>query len=248
MDFFGSTNSTELGVWYAWLYLAQAVFAALNVGTLIFLYQQIKSSREQADKDYIVSVGRHSDEIYACLSDQDKKDSDIIKELYSDEVNKNWSDEAFYKYWYCRRIFAHVARMAALACEPSASRDVKAYFDSWITELKLRIENDSGAEKLPEKKPMMRIVAERAVYSESWNDHIRWHVWPFVRGVEDKMPEELKRIGEKIERETLQRGWRKFIPLKILKSFASKKANKMVCPNKQSSAPTPPPEASSDKH
>lgn len=184
---------------HAWLYFAQAIFAGINCFALVFLYFQIRLTRRHADKDYIVSAGRHADEIYGSLDSHIKEDINIIREVYSDEVESSWTDQEVSKYWYCRRFFAHVARMAAVACIPEASKEVRLYFDSWVTELEMRIDADDG----PGPNGMMRRVAEKAIGSPSWNPHIRKRVAVMLK---KPLPADLVAVFESMEQGGL-RGW-----------------------------------------
>lgn len=189
--FYGLANeeaakqSPEFGEIHAWLYFFQALFGIANVVALFLLKTQVKSShdqiestRQQAEKDFIVSVGRHSDEIYdsLCVS------KEVIDRVYTAEIEAikkglqktKWEAADTHEFWYCRRLFAHVARMAAIVGEKveagrvSSKTEVDRYFESWVEELRLRILDSD----------IMLWIAKQAVSDEgkNWNGHIRQKV------------------------------------------------------------------------
>lgn len=199
IGFFGFPETAAFSPVYAWIYLFQAVFGFANVVTLFFLWKQLRSShvqiesaRLQADKDFIVSVGRHSDEIYDSICD-----TEVIERVYTAEIEGikarlkkvKWEAGDTNEFWYSRRLFAHVARMAAIVgekatgCGDTPHSEVDRYFESWVEELRLRIADSD----------ILRCIAEQAISSEggNWNNHIRRKVFS-IMNPDHKLPAHLE--------------------------------------------------------
>jgi hypothetical protein len=145
-----------------------------TVLTLLFLWRQIAVANQQRKLDYdksgiefVLSIEGQADGFYGPLFNGP---SSVIRSIYSNEIDQSWTDEQLKEYWFCRRLFGHIARMAYLIDENPgefgmSKSEGERSLNLWLEELRIRIE----------ASPVMRRVAEVAVDQTSWNDHIVRH-------------------------------------------------------------------------
>lgn len=172
---FWTAGANDLAPFHTLFAGINTLFAGVNLFALFLLAYQIRATQRQAVKDDIVTAGRHGDDIYGSLfgvSDEEMKR--VVRQVYGDEIAKieqyikdNPStppvEFCIHEFWYVRRIFAHVARMANLA----ESEPVKYYFERWIAELVLRMKEST----------ILRALAIHSLYSPAWNLTFRDRLW-----------------------------------------------------------------------
>ncbi len=154
--------------------IVQALSGLATVATLIFLWRQVVVANQQRRLDYdksgvefVLSVEGQVDGIYEALLSASPT---LIRRIYADDINQKWTDEEVKEYWYCRRLFGHIARMAYLMGENPgefgmSKEETERFLRLWLEELRNRIA----------ASPIMRRYVEIAVEQASWNEHIRRH-------------------------------------------------------------------------
>jgi len=152
--------------------IVQAVSGLATVATLLFLWWQVRAANQQRELDYhksgiefFLNVGGQGDGIYEALL---HAPSHLIRSLYRDEVDQDWSDEQIKEYWFCRRMLGHIARMAYIVGESSnrfgmSTLQAEGFLELWLGELRKRAQ----------VSPMMKRCLQNAIEQSNWNKHIQ---------------------------------------------------------------------------
>ena len=84
--------------------------------------------------------------------------------VYSDELDHSWANDQVKAYWYCRRLFAHIARMHYILHQMPERfgihrKEANEFLSLWMLELETRLRTSE----------IMRQVVIKAIETGTWN-------------------------------------------------------------------------------